>query len=170
MGLKPTQYRSASEALLRRFRKEGALPEIHPLIDLCNAVSLASAIPVAVFDMSRIADHLEVRYADGSERYESFSGETESPEPGEVIFADGAGRAHARRWTNRQSAYSAVREETGAVLIVAEALHASADKDVEKLVTTLAEELAAHWSVRPTTGVLTSSSPRFEWITTPEPW
>jgi DNA/RNA-binding domain of Phe-tRNA-synthetase-like protein len=40
--MKPTQYRCASEALLRRFRKEGALPRIHPLRDLCNAVSLAS--------------------------------------------------------------------------------------------------------------------------------
>src|SRR6516165_6216526 len=40
MGLKPTQYRCASEALLRRFRKEHSLPKIHPLIDLCNAVSL----------------------------------------------------------------------------------------------------------------------------------
>ena len=30
MGLKPTQYRCASEALLRRLRKEGGLPRIHP--------------------------------------------------------------------------------------------------------------------------------------------
>src|SRR5919198_3708289 len=49
MGLKPTQYRCASEALLRRFRKEGALPQIHPVIDVCNAVSLAFATPIAVF-------------------------------------------------------------------------------------------------------------------------
>ncbi len=54
MGLKPTQYRCASESLLRRFRKEGALPQIHPLIDLCNAISLAFAIPVAVLDAARI--------------------------------------------------------------------------------------------------------------------
>src|SRR5262249_40739306 len=47
LGLKPTQYRCAAESLLRRFRKEGALPRIHPVIDLCNAVSLAYAIPVA---------------------------------------------------------------------------------------------------------------------------
>jgi DNA/RNA-binding domain of Phe-tRNA-synthetase-like protein len=43
MGLKPTQYRCASEALLRRFRKDGSLPSIHPLVDVCNAVSLAYA-------------------------------------------------------------------------------------------------------------------------------
>ncbi len=34
MGLKPTQYRCAAESLLRRFRKEGALPRIHPVVDL----------------------------------------------------------------------------------------------------------------------------------------
>jgi len=49
MGLKPTQYRCAAEALLRRFRKDGTLPRLHPLIDLCNAASVAFAIPVAVF-------------------------------------------------------------------------------------------------------------------------
>jgi DNA/RNA-binding domain of Phe-tRNA-synthetase-like protein len=162
MGLKPTQYRCASEALLRRFRKEGSLPQIHPLIDLCNAVSIAFAIPVAVFDLSAIAGDLEVRYADGSERYESFSGETENPEAGEVIFADGAGRAHARRWTNRQSSYSAVRDGTSRVLIVAEALHASARADMENLVTTLAGELESVWSVQARTSLLTRSSPRFE--------
>jgi DNA/RNA-binding domain of Phe-tRNA-synthetase-like protein len=43
MGLKPTQYRCASEALLRRFRKEGALPQLHPLVDLCNAASVATS-------------------------------------------------------------------------------------------------------------------------------
>lgn len=49
MRLKPTQYRCASEALQHRFKKEGELPWIHPLIDLCNAVSVAYAIPIAVF-------------------------------------------------------------------------------------------------------------------------
>ena len=116
MGLKPTQYRSASESLLRRYRKERSLPQIHPLIDLCNAVSVAFAIPIAVFDVARISDYLEVRYAAGSEIYESFAGEAEHPEPGEVVFADGSGRAHARRWTNRQSAYSAVRDDTTTIL------------------------------------------------------
>jgi len=106
MGLKPTQYRCASESLLRRFRKERSLPRIHPLIDLCNALSLAFAIPVAVFDVSKIAEYLEVRYATGDESYVTFSGAIEHPDAHEVIFADNAGRAHARRWTNRQSGYT----------------------------------------------------------------
>src|SRR5436309_15758911 len=69
MGLKPTQYRCASESLLRRLRKEGSLPRIHPLIDLCNAISVAFAIPVAAFEASKIAGYIEVRHATGDETY-----------------------------------------------------------------------------------------------------
>jgi DNA/RNA-binding domain of Phe-tRNA-synthetase-like protein len=160
MGLKPTQYRCAAEALLRRYRKEGSLPQIHPLIDLCNAVSLAFAIPVAALDRARIAGYAEVRYATGTETYVTFAGETEHPEPGEVIYADAEDRAHARRWTNRQSGYSAVSDQTSEVLIVAEALHDSAVEDVPQLIAALAGGLAAAWSTSPKTAFPTATSPR----------
>lgn len=162
MGLKPTQYRCASEALLRRFRQEGSLPRLHPLVDLCNAVSLAFAIPVAIFDVAKIAGDLQVRHATGAETYQTFSGEIENPAAREVIFADAEGRAHARRWTNRQSGHSAVSADTGSVLIVAEAMHASAATDVGQLVTVLAGELGEIWSVMAKTAILERSSPRFE--------
>jgi len=161
MGLKPTHYRCASEALLRRFRKEGSLPRLHPLVDLCNAVSLAFAIPVAVFDVAQVNRGLEVRYAAGDESYLTFSGETEQPSPHEVIFADEARQVHARRWTNRQSGLSAVRDSTAAVLIVAEALHSTASSDVPELVETISAELKAIWSVTPAATVLSESAPRF---------
>jgi DNA/RNA-binding domain of Phe-tRNA-synthetase-like protein len=162
MGIKPTQYRCASEALLRRLRKEGSLPRIHPLVDLCNAASAAFAIPVAALDVAGIAEYVEVRYATGSETYLAFSGEIEHPEPGEVVFADAAGRAHARRWTNRQSSASAVRDETAAALIVAEALHATAGANVARLVVELADEIRRAWSTAVGTQILSAGSPRFE--------
>lgn len=162
MGLKPTQYRCASEALLRRLRQTGSIPPIHPLVDLCNAASMAFAIPVAVFDVANVARGLEVRFARGDETYESFSGETETAEAGEVIFADEAGAAHARRWTNRQSARSAIRSETMSVLIVAEALHASAAADVPKLIAELAAVIERTWSTTAAAQLLSRGSPRFE--------
>jgi DNA/RNA-binding domain of Phe-tRNA-synthetase-like protein len=162
MGLKPTQYRCASESLLRRFKKDKSLPRIHPLIDVCNAISMAFAIPIAVFDISKVSAHLEVRHATGDETHLAFSGETENPEPGEVIFADGARRAHARRWTNRQSSYSAIRDETSAVLIVAEAMHASAAEDVPRLTAAVAEVLNSTWSASVKLALLSESSRRFD--------
>jgi DNA/RNA-binding domain of Phe-tRNA-synthetase-like protein len=161
MGLKPTQYRCAAEALLRRYAKEGSLPRIHPLVDLCNAASLAYAVPVAVLDLARVDGDLEVRYAEGSETYLTFGGDVENPEPGEVSYVDGSGRAHARRWTNRQSGHSAVRDGTGSVLVVAEALHAGAADHVAALTAALARDIAAAWGGAPASAVLTEASPVF---------
>lgn len=162
MGLKPTQYRCASESLLRRLRKEGDLPRIHPLIDLCNAVSVAFAIPVAVLDVAQIAWPLQVRLAQGTETYLAFSGEVEHPEPGEVSFVDVKGQAHARRWTHRQSGLSAVRDDTREVLIVAEALHAGGEQDVRRLVDALSQALAQAWGTAPATRLLDAGTPAFE--------
>ncbi|MEV6837133.1 phenylalanine--tRNA ligase beta subunit-related protein [Streptomyces sp. NPDC051133] len=162
MGMKPTQYRCASESLLRRLRKEGALPRIHPLVDLCNALSVAYAVPVAVLDVDRIAGPLlEVRPAGGDESYVPFGGGVEHPGPGEVTFADSAGRAHARRWTHRQSGFSAVGEHTGRVLVVAEAMHEGGAQMVPELLKTLEEEVGAHWAAVTRKAVLTPAAPDF---------
>lgn len=147
MGLKPTQYRCASEALLRRLRQQGALPRVNPLVDLCNAASAAHAVPVAAFDLSRIDGGLTVRPAVGNETYLTFGGETEYPDRGEIIFADQSDRAHARRWTNRQSAFSAVSDSTQEVLIVVEALHDEAQTSVMRLRDALAGAIMETWDV-----------------------
>jgi DNA/RNA-binding domain of Phe-tRNA-synthetase-like protein len=162
MGLKPTQYRCASESLLRRLRKEGAMPRIHPLIDLCNGVSMAFAIPVAVLDVSRIQGGLQVRHAEGSERYLTFGGETEHPDPGEVSFVDAAGHAHARRWTNRQSGLSAVRDDTREVVVVVEAMHAGGAEDVARVVGAIAQGLRELWRVEAQTQLLSATQSVFE--------
>ena len=156
-----TQYRCASESLLRRLRKEGELPRIHPLIDLCNAVSVAFAIPVAVLDLARIEGDLQVRHAAGDERHVTFGGDIEHPDANEVSFVDATGNAHARRWTHRQSGLSAVRDETTEVLIVAEAMHAGGDGDVRRLGDAIAQALRDVWDVDAELALLSAQQPVF---------
>jgi DNA/RNA-binding domain of Phe-tRNA-synthetase-like protein len=162
MGLKPTQYRSAAEALLRRFKRENTLPPLHPLVDLCNAVSLAFALPVAVIDIAHVAEFIEVRHADGTERYLAWSGEVEHPEPGEVIFADAAQEVHARRWTFRQSRRSVVQPDTRQALIISEGLHASANHDIPALLDALTAEISAGWSPPRQRALLSADKPRLD--------
>ena len=156
MGLKPTQYRCASEALLRRLRKDGALPKLHPLIDLCNAASVAYAIPVAVFDLDHIVGDLMVRQASGDETYLALSGDVGTPEHDEVIFADDEGNAHARRWANRQSRNSAVSAKTLQALVVTEALHKTGGADVRRLTDELAAMIADAFGTTPRVELLLS--------------
>jgi DNA/RNA-binding domain of Phe-tRNA-synthetase-like protein len=162
MGLKPTKYRSAAEALLRRFKRENDLPRLHPLVDFCNAVSIAFALPVAVFDLAGIEEYLEVRYARGTEQYLAFSGEIEAPAPGEVIFCDAANQVHARRWTFRQGRRSTIGPETTQVLIISEGLHDKAATDVREVIHTLAEGMATLGRSPRYKVILSAKKPRLE--------
>ena len=130
-GAKPTQHRSAAEALLRRISKQGEIPSINVLVDIGNLVSIRYALPVAVFDRSGSTGLLTVRFATGAERFtELGASEPAHPVPGEVIFVDAEGVVSARRWCWRQSAQSAARPTTREALVVVEGQHAGADADV----------------------------------------
>ncbi|WP_431874805.1 B3/B4 domain-containing protein [Micromonospora marina] len=161
MGCPPTRYRCAAESLLRRLRRDGDLPRLHPLVDLGNALSTRYAVPVAVLDLARIDGDLTVRPADGTESYLGLGGENEQPAPGEVIFADHSGHAHARRWCHRQSGASAVRAGTTEVLVVVEAMHEQAAPTVRRMLDELAAALTEQWRVPARTALLSADAPEF---------
>ena len=130
-GVKPTQYRSAAEALLRRLTKQGDIPSINPLVDLANLVSIRWRMPVAVFDQAMVTGLTRVRFADGHEQFTDLGSDLPTnPEPGEVVFVDEAGLVSARRWCWRQSDQSAARETTVEVLITVEGQHPGAEAEV----------------------------------------
>lgn len=130
-GVKPTQYRSAAEALLRRLTKEGDIPSINCLVDLGNLVSTHYALPVAFFDTRATTGAVTVKFSEGNERFTPLGvQEIEQPTPGEVIFVDEAGLVSARRWCWRQSDESAVNADTTAAIITVEGHHDTAEEDV----------------------------------------
>lgn len=134
MGLKPTQYRCASEALMRRFRKDGSLPSIHPLVEVCNAVSLAYAIPIAVFDLDQVTGNLTLRHATGTETYATFAGDTETQKQARCSPLD-------------EPAERPFSDPTHVVLIVSEAMHDTGQHDVNNLREQLREALTLYRTV-----------------------
>ena len=130
-------------------------------MDLCNAASLAHAVPVAVFDTAHVTGGLVVREAMGEEQHLTFSGETENPEPGEVVFADDDGHAHARRWTHRQGRRSTVSNSTTSALVVIEALHDGAPQSVAAVQAVVSHTVAALWGAAPDAAVLSARAPTF---------
>ncbi len=145
-GVKPTQYRNAAEALLRRLTKRGDIPSINLLVDLANLVSIRFALPVAVFDQREVTGNTEVRFADGTERFKDLGSDQAEvhPDAGEVIFVDEAGLVSARRWCWRQSAQSAAGPETTDAIITVEGHHENAAADVKAAVTDLVELLGRY--------------------------
>lgn len=144
-GVKPTQYRGAAEALLRRLTKQGSIPSINLLVDLANLVSIRYHLPVAVFDQGPVTGTTTVRFAAGDERFTDLGSETVShPQPGEVVFVDEAGLVSARRWCWRQSDQSAARPSTTDALVTVEGQHEDASQDVAEATADLIEYLSAH--------------------------
>lgn len=131
-GVDPTQYRSASEALLRRLTKKGTLPSINLLVDIGNLVSIRYGLPVAVFERRALQGAVTVHFADGSERYSELGEcDEDHPEPGEVVFSDETKLVIARRWCWRQSEPSAAVSQTRECLITVEAHHDTGRNDIE---------------------------------------
>jgi DNA/RNA-binding domain of Phe-tRNA-synthetase-like protein len=146
-GAKPTQYRNAAEALLRRLTKHGDIPTINSLVDIGNLVSIRYSMPVAVVDLAGVAGGITVRFATGDEAFTDLgSSAPVNPEPGEVIFVDDSNVVCSRRWCWRQSAETATSESTVEALIVVEGLHDGAEADVADAVHDLGDLLAAHHS------------------------
>lgn len=144
-GAKPTQYRCAAEALLRRLAKQGDIPSIRTLVDIGNLVSIRYAMPVAVFDRATTRGSVTVRFAAGTERFTDLgSSETVNPESGEVVFVDDGGVVSARRWCWRQSAQSAASDATAEALIVVEGHHENAEDEVKAALRDLAGLLRVH--------------------------
>lgn len=162
-GVKPTQYRSAAEALLRRLTRQGDIPSLNALVDLGNLVSIRYALPVAIFDLAERTGAVTVRLARGDERFTPLGeSEIEHPEPGEVIFADEAGLVSARRWCWRQSQQSAAHAQTRDALITVEGHHERARDDVRAALDDL---MALFGAYQPraalTAALLTRDAPHF---------
>lgn len=161
-GVDPTQYRSAAESLLRRLTKKGDIPTINTLVDIGNLVSIRYALPVAIFDLGGIAGGIDVRFSDGRERFTPLeSPEPEAPEAGEVVFADSADRACARRWCWRQSKESAASADTTTVLITVEAHQPDGRHDIEAALADLSALLDQFAPGPRTTGIVDATTPGF---------
>lgn len=142
-GVKPTQYRNAAEALLRRLTKHGSIPSINTLVDIGNLISIRYSLPVAFFDQAAVSGSTTVRFADGSETFTDLgSQDVVNPDPGEVIFVDDAGLVSARRWCWRQSAESATGSGSTDVLVTVEGHHQAAAAEVAAAIDDIGDLLA----------------------------
>lgn len=158
-GVKPTQYRSAAEALLRRLTKQGDIPSINLAVDIANLVSIRHRLPVAVFDQRAATGTTTVRYSTGAEDFTDLgSDQVTHPEGGEVIFVDEADLVSARRWCWRQSDQSATRHDTKEALVTVEGQHDSAESDVKRAVDDLLQLFGKHQATAAMTSAILSPS------------
>lgn len=160
LGLTPNRYPCAAESLIRRAVSGEPVPNISPLVDLCNAVSLNHAIPVAPFDLRLVEGDCIVRLAAGDEVFRAIGSRDLQPiPPGEAIYADATNEVLSRRWNWRQTGKGAIKPDTVDILITTEAAHADGHATVESVVEALTRGISEHLGGDIQTAILNHVSP-----------
>jgi len=119
-GSKPKDYRSSVESLLRRARSSKELPDINPLVNLYNYISLKYHLPAGAEDLDAVQGNIVLTHADGSEKGVALGFDTEEvPDAGEVIYRDDAGFL-CRKWNWREAKRTIIHPETKRAVLVIE--------------------------------------------------
>ena len=140
-GAKPQRNRNSLEALTRR--AEQGLPRVNALTDIYNAISVLHQIPLGGEDFHLYDGAARLTRATGEEPFDTTAnGDTviEHPEPGEVIWCDGAG-VTCRRWNWRQGRRTALSDATGTAFFILDALAPMTDDALTKAADALADAL-----------------------------
>jgi len=115
LGVKPSEFRSSIEALVRRVLRDRELPSINALVDIGTIVSLRHLVPTGGHAIDVVTRDLALRAATGDEEFVPMgSDQVEHPAPGEIVFVEGR-TVLTRRWSWRQGNHTLTLPTTTAV-------------------------------------------------------
>jgi len=113
-GSNPKRTAPSFDSLIRRFRKDGALPKISPVVDFYNSLSIQYAAPFGGEDIDRYTGSPRLVVANGSEKFDTVQSGVvviENPESGEIIWLDDTG-VTCRRWNWRQCKRTGITDQS----------------------------------------------------------
>lgn len=166
LGINPNKYPCSVEALFKRLSKGKNLPNINPLVDLNNAISLKYTLPMGTHNLDNAKDNIVMRTADSEKDTFIPLGKTvedvEKPDNGEVVYAV-CNEVRTRRWTWRQSDQGKIIPETKNVFFPIDGFGDVNKGQVDQAVQDLANQLENIFKISVQTGVVDREHPAFEW-------
>lgn len=162
LGINPNKFMCSIEALMTRIAKGKGFPEISPIVDLGNAVSLRTRLPIGAHDMGTVERALEVRHAREGDTFVPFGGgEVETPDENEVVYVSG-GQVRTRRWTWRQSEIGKITEATTDLLFPIDGFRSINYDRVLEARKELSELIESIFGAKTAVGMVDKDNPVFE--------
>lgn len=90
LGKSPSEYRNASEAMLRRIVKGNGLYEVNNIIEINNLISVTTGYSIGSYDTDMIIGPIELRRAPDGEKYQGIGKEAVNIEHIPTLY-DGQG-------------------------------------------------------------------------------
>lgn len=121
-GNNPNRNQPSIQALVKRVLNGGTLPNINPLVDCYNVISLRHILPAGGEDIRACVGDIVLTVAEGGEPFVPL-GEVDQdpPEAGEIIYRDDVG-VLCRRFNWREADRTKITAETSDAILVLEAV------------------------------------------------
>jgi tyrosyl-tRNA synthetase len=116
IGIDIERFPQAGKNLSVRFAKDGKLPLVNPVVDLCNAYSLETGAPVGLHDADKVGGDIEIRPGKEGDIYIPLGKVKGEPVVDPVVYATGS-RVLTRNWTWRLSEISKVDQKSKTVVL-----------------------------------------------------
>ncbi len=117
LGIDPTKQRPSSEALVRRVLRGRRVPRINCVVDVGNAVSMMTLVPIGIYDLDKLCPPLRLRFSREGEGFNPIGGSFERLSEGQIVLSDVRRVVHV--FPHRDCDETKVTEETKSVLVVA---------------------------------------------------
>ncbi|GAA0071825.1 phenylalanine--tRNA ligase beta subunit-related protein [Clostridium sardiniense] len=112
LDINPNKFMASNEAMLTRIAKKKGLPNINPIVNLGNAISLKYLVPLGAHDIDTVGGDIYVKLSKKGDSFIPFgSEEKEYLEDDELIYFAGD-RVRTRRWIWRQSEHGKIVSES----------------------------------------------------------
>ena len=163
LGINPNKFQCSVEAMFTRISKGKRIPNINPLVNLNNAISLKYTLPMGTHDLSRSDLDVEMRYAKEDDTFIPMgTDEVEKPDDGEVVYVVG-NQVRTRRWTWRQSNEGKIDENTSYVFFPIDGFKGINDDKVKEATEELERVLKEEFNCDTVTGNVDKDNNSFEW-------
>lgn len=154
LGIEPTRYRPASEALLRRALKNLPFYSINNLVDICNFCVLDFLLPNGVYDLQKLMGRITLRRGRIGEEYLGHTGQAVHLE-GRYTLADEIGPFGS---PITDSIRAAVSLQTTKVLIIVYAPLTYPEEKLEGQLAIFSERLAIFCQAKDTEKLIISKN------------
>ena len=159
-GVKPSQFRSSVEALVRRVLKGKGVWQVSSIVDLYNCSSVRHLLPMGAYDVTKIEGDVALRYGQAGEVFLPLgSNEEVAVEQRHVVYADDE-KVLCWLWNYRDSRLSALDLESREALFFIDAAFVPRHSSVEQALADLATSLEALDGQVRARGVLDAGCPR----------
>jgi tyrosyl-tRNA synthetase len=160
-GINPRDYDASHIALLRRVKNRIEIPNINPLVNVLNTVSIGRKVPIGGHDMDMIDGDITV--GPNTNKLD-FTGKEKTVESKELVYADEK-NVLTRKWVWREGKKTMATPDTRTVFIPIDGLSHTSGKelaDIAKEIAALAKVFLKNGKIQASFAIVDKDTPEVE--------